>query len=68
MERVLDAGQHRIMRFFHQVRLAEIPVEELTSLDPLGESFQNINTPEDYFRLRCARSSHIDAGECQQRR
>lgn len=68
IERVLDAGQQRIMRFFNQVRLAEIPAEELTSLDPLGESFQNVNTPEDYFRLRCARSSHIDSGEWQQQR
>ena len=52
MERVLDAGLKRILLFFDQVKLIELPVAEIQQLDPQELSFQNINTPEDYFRLR----------------
>jgi len=52
MERVLDAGLKRIMLFFEQVKLIELPVSEIRQHDPQEKSFQNINTPEDYFRLR----------------
>jgi len=52
MERVLDAGLKRIMLFFDQVKLVELPASEVQRLDPQEQSFQNINTPEDYFRLR----------------
>ena len=52
MEQVLDAGQKRIMRFFNQVKVTEIPPSELQRIDPQELSFRNINTPEEYFRLR----------------
>lgn len=52
MERVLDAGLRRIMLFFDQVNLVELPASAIRRLDPQEKSFQNINTPEDYFRLR----------------
>lgn len=52
MEKVLDAGQKRIMLFFDRVKLVELPASEIRHLDPQEQSFQNINTPEDYFRLR----------------
>jgi FdhD protein len=52
MERILDAGLKRILLFFEQVKLIELPASEIQWLDPQERSFQNINTPEDYFRLR----------------
>jgi FdhD protein len=52
MEQVLDAGHKRIMRFFDRVKMVEISSDELKELDPEEKSFQNINTPQDYFRLR----------------
>lgn len=52
MEHVLDAGQRRIMLFFDQVKMVEIPRSKIYELDPAGKSFLNINTPEDYFSLR----------------
>lgn len=52
MERILDAGQRRIILFFDQVNVVEIPYQDVIKLDPEEKSFQNINTPEDYFRLR----------------
>ncbi|SHJ48987.1 FdhD protein [Malonomonas rubra DSM 5091] len=52
MERVLDAGLKRILLFFDQVKLVELPASVVRQHDPQEKSFQNINTPEDYFRLR----------------
>lgn len=52
MEQVLDAGLKRIVAFFDQVKTVELPQETIRRHDPEEKSFQNINTPEDYFRLR----------------
>lgn len=67
MEQVLDAGQKRIMQFFDQVKLVELSAAEIARLDPQGQSFQNINTPEDYFRLRGTLVSTEQAEPRQQR-
>jgi FdhD protein len=52
IEEVLKAGHKRIMKFFSQVRIVKIPSVELLPIDPQEKSFYNINTPDDYFRLR----------------
>lgn len=55
MELVLNAGHKRILRFFDQVRVTEIPAAELQQTDPQERSFRNINTAEEYFQLRRTR-------------
>jgi molybdopterin-guanine dinucleotide biosynthesis protein A len=52
MENALDAGQKRIIAFFPHVKVTEIGARELSALDPDELSFCNINTPQEYFRLR----------------
>jgi FdhD protein len=52
MEQVLDAGLKRIVAFFDKVKTVELPADTIYQHDPEEKSFQNINTPEDYFRLR----------------
>ncbi len=52
MEEILDAGLKRIMYFFDKVERVDLPASVIRRLDPEEKSFQNINTPEDYFRLR----------------
>ncbi len=52
MEQVLDSGLKRIIKFFDKVKLVELPASKIRRHDPEEKSFQNINTPEDYFRLR----------------
>ncbi|HEY5674236.1 MAG TPA: formate dehydrogenase accessory sulfurtransferase FdhD [Malonomonas sp.] len=52
IERSLDDGKKRIVSFFDQVTVAEIPVDQLQQFDPQLNSFRNINTPEEYFQLR----------------
>lgn len=54
MEQVLDAGVKRIIAFFDKVEKVELPASDIRRIDPEEKSFQNINTPEDYFRLRGA--------------
>ena len=48
----LEAGQRRIVSFFPQVHVRNLTDESWLDLDPQGLSFRNINTPEEYFRLR----------------
>ncbi len=52
IEKVVDDGQRRIIAFFDQVRVVELSVASISHLDPQEKCFCNINSPEDYFRLR----------------
>ncbi len=52
IEEILDSGRRRIVHFFPAVRVEELPIGDLTGLDPEGQSFRNINTPEEYFQCR----------------
>lgn len=52
MEHTLDLGHKRILRFFDKVKVVTIPASDLKKIDPQEHSFQNINTPEEYYRLR----------------
>lgn len=52
IEEVLDQGLRRIVAFFPQVNVQEVPLSELSWIDPEGRSFHNINTPEEYFHCR----------------
>lgn len=61
MEKVLDAGKRRIMLFFDQVKMKELPASAIHRIDPQEKSFQNINTPEDYFRLRGTLPTAVEA-------
>jgi len=53
----LAAGRRRIVSFFPQVRVSELHAELWRDCDPQELSFRNINTPEEYFALRGARSA-----------
>jgi len=52
MEEVLDRGQKRIIGFFPRVIVEEVNIAAWQGLDPEGLSLRNINTPEEYYRLR----------------
>jgi FdhD protein len=54
MEACLAAGRKRIISFYPQVAVECIGVADVAAFDPLLASFSNINTPEDYYRLRDA--------------
>ena len=52
VEASLDPGDRRIVSFFPAVHVREIPPEEIAAIDPGFASFRNINTPDEYSRLR----------------
>lgn len=61
IEASLDAGEKRIVSFFPQVRVCEVPPEAFADCDPEGLSFRNINTPQEYFALRDrVREEHVE--------
>jgi molybdenum cofactor guanylyltransferase len=47
IRRLLDKGGFRIFDFFPEVKCRTIEEREFLFLDPIKESFVNINTPED---------------------
>lgn len=44
----LARGELRAMKLFERVRTRRVDEEEIRRFDPEGESFFNMNTPEDY--------------------
>jgi len=52
MEAALTAWQRRLISFHDQVTVHRLPRQETALLDPGFSSFSNINTPQDYFKLR----------------
>jgi len=61
MEAVLDAGHKRIVGFFPQVKVVEVPAADLSALGAAESSFLNVNTPQEYFSLRDTYPPHLTA-------
>ena len=47
IEKNLKAGLYMIKKFYPKNRVKKIPLEKIKEIDPLMESFFNVNTPED---------------------
>ena len=47
IKKYLDQNQHKMVSFFDEVNVLEIPEVELRQVDPKLDNFVNINTPED---------------------
>jgi len=55
-ERALLAGRRRIIAFYPEVRVHAVPERDIVRWDPSGDSFSNINTPEEWeavLKRRC---------------
>jgi FdhD protein len=67
IEETLMAGERRIMSFFDRVSIVRINTEQIAGFDPSFASFCNINTPEEYFRLRgCERDNVASDGSFEE--
>jgi FdhD protein len=63
IEETLIHGEKRILSFFDRVKTIKINTEQIAGFDPSFASFSNINTPEEYFRLRgCERENVASDG------
>lgn len=54
MEEALREGKRRIVSFYDRVEVKRVPAGEVALLDPRFDSFRNVNTPAEYYRLRGA--------------
>jgi molybdopterin-guanine dinucleotide biosynthesis protein A len=61
MEQCLQNGERRIISILPQLRVQEIAAAEVARFDPGFVSFSNINTPQDYYRLRNAAQAGLPA-------
>ena len=61
IETALLGGKKRLVSFFPEVQVKRVPLREVRTLDPLLDSFRNINTPEDYYELRDGERAAIGA-------
>ena len=52
LEELLKSDEKRVISLLPRVRVREVPPEEVALFDPEFASFVNINTPDDYYRLR----------------
>jgi len=52
IEKALRDGEHRVVSFFDRVTVRRVRLPDVSCFDPTLEAFRNINTPEDYYRLR----------------
>jgi FdhD protein len=52
IEETIASGEKRIMSFFDRVKIIKIGAEQIAEFDPSFASFSNINTPDEYFRMR----------------
>jgi len=52
VKEVLDEGGFRVIDFFPRVNTKVIEEADFQGLDPMRESFINVNTPDDLVRIR----------------
>jgi molybdopterin-guanine dinucleotide biosynthesis protein A len=56
---IIDQSAYQIMAFYKMVRLKVVEQDEFVSLDPFGESFINVNTPEELLSLKGDRGFRV---------
>lgn len=49
---VIETGRRRLVAMFPQLKVVEVPLEQLRSADPLLRSLVNVNTPEELAEVR----------------
>lgn len=52
IRRQLDAGNPQVIGFYPEVRVQFVEYETITTLDPDGRAFQNVNTPDELAEAR----------------
>ncbi len=60
MRTVIDQGKYKIIDFYDLVKLKIIEESDFLHLDPLRESFINVNTPEELLLIKKAKESLME--------
>jgi molybdopterin-guanine dinucleotide biosynthesis protein A len=56
---VLDQGKYKIIDIYHLVKVKTVEERDFLSLDPLRESFINVNTPEELISITKHKESYL---------
>ena len=56
IKKLLERNQNKLIDIYPMVDVKILDETEFSSLDPMRESFININTPEDLLRIKTARN------------
>jgi molybdopterin-guanine dinucleotide biosynthesis protein A len=59
MREIIGKGKYKVIDFYPMVKIKIIEQHEFRSLDPTGESFINVNTPEELLLIRKKRHSSL---------
>jgi molybdopterin-guanine dinucleotide biosynthesis protein A len=51
IKRTIEEGKYRIIDFFKLVKVKVVDERDFLFLDPLRESFMNVNTPEELISI-----------------
>jgi molybdopterin-guanine dinucleotide biosynthesis protein A len=51
IKHTLEKGEYKIIDIYNMVKVKIVEENDFISLDPLKESFINVNTPEELFSL-----------------
>lgn len=52
IKKILDQGKYKIIDFYDMVKIKVIRENDFISIDPMGESFINVNTPTELLSIR----------------
>ena len=55
---IMEQGRYKIIDFYNQVNVKIVEEKEFTVLDPLRESFINVNTPDELHSIIKGRTLH----------
>jgi len=58
IKKIMEQGKYKIIDFYNLVSIKIVEEKDFTSLDPLRESFINVNTPEELFMILKVKASH----------
>lgn len=59
IKEIIEQGKFKIIDFYHQVQVNIIKEADFISLDPLRESFINVNTPEELLSILRVKESYL---------
>ncbi len=62
LEELMQGGDKKVISLLPRVRVREVSAEEVALYDQEFESFVNINTPDDYYKLRSCRKEPSEQG------
>jgi len=59
IRRIIEEGKSKILDFYCQVNVKILDEKDFLCFDPAGESFINVNTPEELRSIRRDKESHL---------